>query len=503
MSRRDQKGATLVEFALIASLLFSLLLGMITLGIVEIGNSAGSNAAREGARVGFINFFCADHHSGCPAPSPGDNYDMIYQAVKNKAAGLVSNSLTVAVRCIDGTTVDPTYPSTSTKLCDTSIVPGTDLIEVSITWKQASSSPFTKGSVHSELARMIISGVPTNVPTPPSGGIGCVVTSATFAPNPATITSGGNLTAAETLTVLTNGDSSCAGLTAYYKTSSPTVTHTLTATLTDTAPTGTWTSGTQLVDIKSSGGDVLFANATFTIGGCYVSAIQFSPPTLGSSPPTSPATGAPVDGTFHLLYPETVTAVTNGDPACSTLYASYPLASPGFVESTPMQPSLTVTNGFYDTLQSGSGGHVWSVLAQSVSILASDKTTQLATAPWFVSPPGSAQLHISALSATSSVNGSNWKATVTVTVKDESTPIQALVSGVAVTGTWSPDAQSSGGSGCTTDVTGTCSFTTDNGSAQFKTSTATETWTVSSLSKTGYTYDSTADTLSSKSVTHA
>ena len=52
----------MVEFAVIATVLFLLLFGFISLALIEIGNSAGSNAAREGARVGIINFDCADYH---------------------------------------------------------------------------------------------------------------------------------------------------------------------------------------------------------------------------------------------------------------------------------------------------------------------------------------------------------------------------------------------------------------------------------------------------------
>lgn len=51
MKRRDQ-GASLVEFALLAPLIFALLLGMITGGLALSKKNSMENAVREGARLG-------------------------------------------------------------------------------------------------------------------------------------------------------------------------------------------------------------------------------------------------------------------------------------------------------------------------------------------------------------------------------------------------------------------------------------------------------------------
>ena len=51
----DEKGQDLVEFALIASLLFLLIFGIIDLGIVVWNYDTIANAAREGARYGVID----------------------------------------------------------------------------------------------------------------------------------------------------------------------------------------------------------------------------------------------------------------------------------------------------------------------------------------------------------------------------------------------------------------------------------------------------------------
>lgn len=50
--RRDTRGASLVEFALIAPLLFALLFGLITGGLSLSRKNSMENAVREGARLG-------------------------------------------------------------------------------------------------------------------------------------------------------------------------------------------------------------------------------------------------------------------------------------------------------------------------------------------------------------------------------------------------------------------------------------------------------------------
>jgi Flp pilus assembly protein TadG len=54
-SLNSQKGATLVEFALIASLLFLLLFAIIEFGIYLFNKQVITNASREGARFGIVS----------------------------------------------------------------------------------------------------------------------------------------------------------------------------------------------------------------------------------------------------------------------------------------------------------------------------------------------------------------------------------------------------------------------------------------------------------------
>lgn len=74
--KNSQKGATMVEFAIIASLLFLLLFGIIEFGVFLYNKQVITNASREGARAGIIsriprvseeeirlvvNNYCQDH----------------------------------------------------------------------------------------------------------------------------------------------------------------------------------------------------------------------------------------------------------------------------------------------------------------------------------------------------------------------------------------------------------------------------------------------------------
>jgi hypothetical protein len=95
-------------------------------------------------------------------------------------------------------------------------------------------------------------------------------------------------------------------------------------------------------------------------------------------------------------------------------------------------------------------------------------------------------LHVSALAETGgAVSGGLYGATVTVTVHDA---LGAAINGVTITGTWSPTAAGAT-SGCTTNASGICTIA----SGSFFHSGQPETWDVSNLALTGYTYNSAAD----------
>jgi hypothetical protein len=93
-------------------------------------------------------------------------------------------------------------------------------------------------------------------------------------------------------------------------------------------------------------------------------------------------------------------------------------------------------------------------------------------------------LHVSSLVTGTTSGAATWTGSVTVTVSNSS---GAAVNGVSVTGAWSPTSAASP-SGCTTNASGQCTITPAAGS--FPSGQLTETWTISNLSLSGYSYAS-------------
>jgi len=121
--------------------------------------------------------------------------------------------------------------------------------------------------------------------------------------------------------------------------------------------------------------------------------------------------------------------------------------------------------------------------------------TPTPTATPTVTPPPSATstMHVGDLSGWAAAqNKRRWRATVVVTVQDSN---NALLSGVTVSGTW--DLGASGTGSCTTGSDGTCRLT----SSTIDNSQTTASFMVSDLSLSGYTYDPSADTVSSTIIT--
>jgi hypothetical protein len=93
-------------------------------------------------------------------------------------------------------------------------------------------------------------------------------------------------------------------------------------------------------------------------------------------------------------------------------------------------------------------------------------------------------LHVSSLVTGATSGTTTWTGSVTVTVTDSS---GTAVNGVSVAGAWSPTSAASP-SGCTTNASGQCTITP--AAASFPSGQLTETWTVSNLSLSGYSYAS-------------
>lgn len=159
---RGERGATMVEFAIVSVVAFALLFGMADLALVVFGNSVGSNAARDGARVGLISYEDAD------VPGSTNNLAVV-AAVKKRLVGLVVyQSTTVVCRPADNLTATEPCRSTSVDL------DRGDVIEVAVTWKHKGAAVFVP-STHSATARMVIGGAP-DLSTSPTTAPGATTT---------------------------------------------------------------------------------------------------------------------------------------------------------------------------------------------------------------------------------------------------------------------------------------------------------------------------------------
>ncbi|HVT77521.1 MAG TPA: TadE/TadG family type IV pilus assembly protein [Acidimicrobiales bacterium] len=155
--RRDDRGATAVEMAFVLPMLVLFLIGSLQVGLVVVGGSAASNAAREGARKAAIYYECADNHvsARCSA-TPSTNYNLIKSAVMAKLAGLVNSStVTVSVAChADGATG-------AVVTCEKGYVTeGSDVVTVTVTWQHVGATPYVTRTTHTSVATSVIIGRP-------------------------------------------------------------------------------------------------------------------------------------------------------------------------------------------------------------------------------------------------------------------------------------------------------------------------------------------------------
>jgi Flp pilus assembly protein TadG len=153
---RDDRGTGTVELAFVAPLLVLFLIGSLQVGLVVIGNSAASNAAREGARAASIRYECADGNTGTQCTSsPTTNLASITTAVMAKLNGLVkTSSVTVTVKCYSSDLV-------TQKNCDRNTVKlDTDVVEVTVKYRHIGATPYVADNLHTSTARAVIIGAP-------------------------------------------------------------------------------------------------------------------------------------------------------------------------------------------------------------------------------------------------------------------------------------------------------------------------------------------------------
>jgi hypothetical protein len=92
---RNERGASLIEFALVCPLLVLLLFGIVDFGTVFGEYLELRSAAREGARLAAVDNGCAADPGGCPADPARRHADLV-AATREAATGLV-DSTAVAV----------------------------------------------------------------------------------------------------------------------------------------------------------------------------------------------------------------------------------------------------------------------------------------------------------------------------------------------------------------------------------------------------------------------
>jgi Flp pilus assembly protein TadG len=147
-ARRDERGDTLVEAAFVVPLLFLFILGVLDLGLWEFQNSQASSAARDGARVGILQYLNADTAGQA-------NNTAVVSAVNARLGGRAPS---VTVTCIGPS-------STTAKACDNAINVDSDRIKVDVSWARPPLSFVSKlGGTNSQTvhasATMQIGGLP-------------------------------------------------------------------------------------------------------------------------------------------------------------------------------------------------------------------------------------------------------------------------------------------------------------------------------------------------------
>lgn len=249
--RLDDRGAVLVEFAIVGPLLFLILIGLLDFSLIIVGNTVGTNGAREGARLGVINYIDADIVGSF-------NNRLIVAEVEKRLAGLVRDGMVVTIRCVDADEDDPhgladgeRGPAAGSIPCNAaSVIPGADLLEVSFEWRHMGASPFVANTSHRESAMFVIQG--KAVYTAPSS------TTTLVAPSSST-------TSTTTTTTVPDATTTTAPGATTTTTTSPTCQITGFTTSRATRSITIWKSGSKAGQVKASPGAL---GVTVTAPGC-------------------------------------------------------------------------------------------------------------------------------------------------------------------------------------------------------------------------------------------
>lgn len=95
---RGERGAELVEFAVVGLLLFAIVFAIIDFGFAFSDTLELRSASREGARLAAVDNGCANN--SCSAQTPDQQRDAIIAATRAKANGLANaSSIQISVSC--------------------------------------------------------------------------------------------------------------------------------------------------------------------------------------------------------------------------------------------------------------------------------------------------------------------------------------------------------------------------------------------------------------------
>jgi Flp pilus assembly protein TadG len=160
LRRRDEGGAALLEAALAIPIVLLLLSGTIDLGFWVFERTQVSNAARDGARAGILQYSSADSpgsFTSSTALTAGSADQQIQAAIGSHLAG----------RAFSATVACYTAGGTATTAC-AGARPGTDEIQVTVTASRPSYSffgPVFGTNTVTAKAALPVMGLPVSVTT--------------------------------------------------------------------------------------------------------------------------------------------------------------------------------------------------------------------------------------------------------------------------------------------------------------------------------------------------
>jgi Flp pilus assembly protein TadG len=361
---RGERGAALVEFAFVAPALFLMMFGLVDFALAELSDAAGANAAREGARVGVL-YYDGAHTSGSA------NHTKIVDAVRSKLAGTVVGTPTVVVRCLNADGTPRSGGGSCSTVSGDAIEPGSDLIEVTVTWtRKGGITGFIGSPTRTDKAVTRIVGTPpAGAPSPPT----CTLSAGSASPNPVVRDGAGDLPAI-TFSVTVSDPALCGAplldlpaQSAYGAAQPMSSPGGNVYSFTMPAGQGTWTAGTKTAVATANGGSVSHT-ISFTVNDPSVCLI-----TSGTASPSS------VSQTGGTLSSAVLFTVVVSDVAvCGTPTLTFPpqAAYPG-----PRTMAAAGGNSFTWTLPVGQGS--WT--SQTYTMVANANGGATATIPVVVS----------------------------------------------------------------------------------------------------------------------